>query len=726
MKKILTIILIMLATLTCNAQQYSKMSRWVRGVAAQWQSDNTALKNEGDISSSNENNAVAQAKGVTPTLSATENRTLVFVKATDAEAVAEYSIARQGDIHICSVPVSKLTALSEDERVVRIEANANDYQADNDSVARVIDADYLWGGASPLPYGYDGTGVVVGVVDIGIDFTHPTFRSAKDGHLRIVRAWDMLDYSATDDYQAKRQFPMGLLLTDTTAILEKGHTVDSKTEWHGTHTMGTATGSGWDTPFTGMAPEADIYAVGCVISSNKSYISSNVKNLNTTTLNTLAFQRIFEYADSVGKPAVVSYSISGTQDMTGEDALLNAYLDSLTSKPGHIIVASIGNSGKKYCYLPKTEETDTVGGIISTSENLCIINISTKKTLKLRITDYSRTEAEGRTKEYSLDFLPGNRLSRSISGLKWEDYTIKTPSKKLDSLDIYIYSGANGFDQNRVGYDIFLYQTKKSFTTVTYGIEIIGADTEAEIFCQNSELVSGTQYSPTLTGALMAGNCGSPAALPSVIGCGFTAWWEQGGLRDTRSSIGPTLHGYIKPDITAPGYKVRSAYNSYYRSQTGGFASVRESLYDGKQYGWMRSDGTSMSTPAVAGTIALWMQAKPTLTHDEVLDVFANTSHHPDAALSYPNNEYGYGEINAYRGLLHILGINDDYILGDVNSDGLVTMSDANAVVNYYLATDKDGIENFNLKAADANIDGTITMSDANAIVNIYLNQGEE
>ena len=36
--------------------------------------------------------------------------------------------------------------------------------------------------------------------------------------------------------------------------------------------------------------------------------------------------------------------------------------------------------------------------------------------------------------------------------------------------------------------------------------------------------------------------------------------------------------------------------------------------------------------------------------------MFSRTCKHPDTSLSYPNNEYGYGEIDAYRGLLDILG----------------------------------------------------------------------
>ena len=58
---------------------------------------------------------------------------------------------------------------------------------------------------------------------------------------------------------------------------------------------------------------------------------------------------------------------------------------------------------------------------------------------------------------------------------------------------------------------------------------------------------------------------------------------------------------------------------------------------------------------------------------------------------------------------------------GDVNHDGSITMADANAVVNYFLATDKP--EDFDVTTANVNGDDGITMADANMIVNMFLGQ---
>ena len=64
-----------------------------------------------------------------------------------------------------------------------------------------------------------------------------------------------------------------------------------------------------------------------------------------------------------------------------------------------------------------------------------------------------------------------------------------------------------------------------------------------------------------------------------------------------------------------------------------------------------------MASPIVGGIIACWMQAFPRLSYQDAMEAIAATSRQPDSELSYPNNYYGYGEIDAYRGLLDILGV---------------------------------------------------------------------
>ena len=65
---------------------------------------------------------------------------------------------------------------------------------------------------------------------------------------------------------------------------------------------------------------------------------------------------------------------------------------------------------------------------------------------------------------------------------------------------------------------------------------------------------------------------------------------------------------------------------------------------------------------------------------------------------------------------------------GDCNGDDTVTMADANAIVNYFLAKGTDGFVegDFDEEAADVNKDGSVTMADANQVVNMFLSSGKE
>lgn len=60
---------------------------------------------------------------------------------------------------------------------------------------------------------------------------------------------------------------------------------------------------------------------------------------------------------------------------------------------------------------------------------------------------------------------------------------------------------------------------------------------------------------------------------------------------------------------------------------------------------------------------------------------------------------------------------------GDSNGDDTVTMADANAIVNHFLAKGTDGFVegDFDEEAADVNGDGEVTMADANQVVNMFL-----
>ena len=202
-------------------------------------------------------------------------------------------------------------------------------------------------------------------------------------------------------------------------------------------------------------------------------------------------------------------------------------------------------------------------------------------------------------------------------------------------------------------------------------IVIGGKKQQAAVYGSSSNALANLDTDPRWNDATTSHNIFSPGCLKPTITVGSTTHretfrnmegkWikntyqnEEAGLWSPFSSVGPTLDERTKPDICAPGRNIISAYSSYYReahpTETG--YDVAHFDVDGRTYAWHSDSGTSMSCPVVAGIIALWLQANPNLTRDDIIGVLQRTSRHPEEGLSYPNNKYGYGEIDAYRGLL--------------------------------------------------------------------------
>lgn len=142
----------------------------------------------------------------------------------------------------------------------------------------------------------------------------------------------------------------------------------------------------------------------------------------------------------------------------------------------------------------------------------------------------------------------------------------------------------------------------------------------------------------------------------------YIALGSEKGHLSSFSSCGPTIDNRIKPDVVAPGHNVLSVYNSFY--EPGPAENVEKKMaYKanafGKDYAIWTMSGTSMSSPVATGVIALWLQANPNLTPEDIKGVIERTSHQPEPEFSGTDKNvyYGWGEIDAYAGLLDILGL---------------------------------------------------------------------
>jgi hypothetical protein len=128
------------------------------------------------------------------------------------------------------------------------------------------------------------------------------------------------------------------------------------------------------------------------------------------------------------------------------------------------------------------------------------------------------------------------------------------------------------------------------------------------------------------------------------------------GKRSFSSGTGPTIDGRIKPDIMAPSDMVVGAMNRLAPEVGQTVIWPDTSTTIGR---YTRGTGTSVGSPIVAGAIALMLQAKPSLTVDQVRQILQITAIKDQFTgdLTSPDNLWGWGKLDAYGAVANVLGV---------------------------------------------------------------------
>ena len=616
------------------------------------------------------------------------NYILTLVKNTDeAAAVREAGgvVLQDFGNAVCAafLPIDMLGELDKSPNILCMEANAPS-KLTNDTSAVILGVDKVWNQefSTALPQAFTGKGVVAGVMDIGFDFTHPAFRNS-DGTSRIKWFWDPMAPDATND-------GLGMVYSTPAEVLAARFCTNADSENHGSHVLGSLAGCGLDGRYVGMAPEADIMGAYIplghytdrflerlreyILSHREDYtfIDDEIINVELSSVVELVeLYNIFKAADAAGEPCVVNWSFGKTPFFFDDTTLYEEVFNQLVG-PGHIVVASAGNNGHQKTYLKKEAGTALEQDVYYSATTGDFVF-------------FLRTEPEEPAFMFGLTFdgiadtlfVSTHRILEAVA-MK-EELTYNTPEMQVsfeaerDAYDKLVYAAVINPT------DSFMNVIRKDENTVEMHGKLL-IDTPAQVDMMGYE--STVRFSAE--NVLNSRGCqivtiGIPGCLERVITVGamhqrtsFTNILNQQetylpigseeGHLTSFSSCGPTLNGRIKPDVVAPGHNILSVYNSFYVSED--IESInRETAYKseafGKEYAIWAMSGTSMACPITAGVIALWLQAKPDLTPEDILGVIERTSHQPEPEFSGTDKNiyYGWGEIDAYAGLLDILGL---------------------------------------------------------------------
>lgn len=633
--------------------------------------------------------AIGQARNVSKAKELNEGKgsgkcVVAFVRCGDTDVLGREGcrvLESLDDIHIARIPLSKLSALSLLPEIKRIEAGSP-CKVTMDTTGYVVRVDKVHEGRGENGLtnagGYTGRNVIVGVQDICFDLTHPTFRTTDGKSCRIKALWDQLAEKDSED----SPLPVGRQYLGQEDILALQHTRDCLLGVHGTHTSAIAAGSGWDgrtcSRYRGIAPDADICLVCNYSGDNKDVVDEEDRLLYSDAMDILGFKYIFDYADRQGKPCVINFSEGRYEDFYGETMYYEA-VEKLLG-PGRIICASAGNDGRSRTYLRKNKGEDHLSTFIHSwwGEETMFLRADARFRLSL---DFIYYNGDRVTMTYDFDDV-----------LNAEDsIVVDTIEVKGTRFQVLYCVYPSGLDADEWGAEFYLTRLGEGSIGAEPHVLLTlnGKETEIDVYSVRGEL----KANKTLCADSKTAETGHlilfPGASKNVICVGSTTYTrtllnhegkaisfrtDVEGEKSDFSSMGPTIQGFIKPDVVAPGENIVSANSSFYLEkfpESHADVDVERFVYEGRTYAWTALTGTSMSTPVVTGVIALWLDACPTLTPEQVLQVIQNTSQRKPG-MDYPNNDYGWGEIDAKAGLDYVLseycGITDVALREDVRS----------------------------------------------------------
>ena len=506
-----------------------------------------------------------------------------------------------------------------------------------------------------LDTNYTGKGVIVGIVDEGIDFNHPDFQLAN-GKTRVLRYWD----HTTNTGSIPAAYGYGIVWDKTQ--IDNGQCTSLETGTaHGTTVSGMAVGNGRaNNTNKGVAPEADIIVV-----------ETDFGLPNWTLTIADACDYIFKVADSLGKPAVVNLSLGtylGSHD--GKDPAAE-YIDQLlTEKEGRIVVCAAGNSGDQGKYHVRgnlSQDTSFVWcknnpGVTAVGTNKIFFdlwadtsaNFNYAYAADLPAPTYGlRGRSSFRNIYDNLNTVPvndtiynsiGERIAtiQTYTEVVGSNFHMQVVFRNVDSLD-YLYR----FETFGTGiYDIWggSWLGLSDFET-----QIPDSSLLPEIAFYNApdtlqSIVSSWNCSDKV---ISVGNIRNRVSHVDKNGNTYlpTTYVPAGTLEPT-SSKGPNRLGVTKPDVVASGGISLTAGPMWFLSNPVNNPSIDQGGFH------VRNGGTSMASPVVAGIAALYLQKCSIATFQDFKNDLLNTSNANASTGITPNFAYGNGIVNGHETIL--------------------------------------------------------------------------
>ena len=536
-----------------------------------------------------------------------------------------------------------LTTLSNDTRIVRLTASKR-LRPFLQKARQVTGVDRVHAGDN-LDTPFTGKGIVIGVIDQSFEFKHMGFLD-ENGKSRIKMLWDR-SKDIEKDIQSKAAPVYNV------DALSKTHETYDPGSGHGTHVTNIAAGSKHaDNPFYGVAPKADIVVIPSSFENTE--IIEDIRAMKA-------------YASREHKPWVANLSLGSVIGPHDGSTDYDQAIDRMAQDKGGIVVGAMGNEGDQYFHAFSSFQPGETKQVFVHYEKDQDGNATEDDLTHIDFWGISEVNAEQFTVTPILAVKSSN-----TEQLKVKKYGADFWKKYLDEGEVWSeISPKNNRENHFVGVKMnkLLKDLGSRYTKIILGVEITAKSTNTADATLHgwiySEEPNNARFVKAKTDSkfeiikpdnlYIVGEGG--ASIPSAIAVGsFTTTvldtLEREGAHSTFSSNGPWLNPhYLKPAVLAPGASIMSALNKYAPGFDKNNAAY-SNRFNNKVYHYGYMEGTSMATPFVAGSIALWLEANPQLSYTDVLDILKETStKHADMEGEAWTPTYGYGLINVYEGL---------------------------------------------------------------------------
>lgn len=459
-----------------------------------------------------------------------------------------------------------------------------------------------------------GRGVLIGIVDTGIDYTNPVFRY-EDGTTKIVSIYDQsITGTPPNGFYTGTEFTReqidSALKTDSPLS-----TVPSSDEvGHGTFLASLMAGREIE-DFRGAAPDSELIVVK--LREARPFIKNNYlvpednRNVYETTSVMIGIEYILQKARELSRPVAICIGLGTNSGSHDGNTLFEQYISTVANITGVCICAAAGNeSGERHhSRVTIPQSGDSIDVVINNQNQNSGIYLSVINSAADRIS-------------VSLKSPTGEVISR-IPAKGGTTYTSRLVLERAKVTVQYFFPLSVNSGQATI---IKIENATPGLWTITlYGDIIIDGSVNlylpvSSVGYPNIEFLEpDPEYTIT-----------TPGTSSSVITCG--AYNNADNSLFINSSWGPTRLPSVSPDLVAPGVRVSGIYPTGPGVMT----------------------GTSVAAAITTGACALMLQWGIVEGNAIALDTFQIKGYlirgcTRDNDLLYPNLQWGYGKLDLYN-----------------------------------------------------------------------------